>query len=131
MRVLDWNEFNICVETTSILYKKKDFCGVYGFPRGGLCLAVALSHSLNIPFLQKPKPGSLIVDDVYQTGSTLKRVRHIPGTTTFVWLSKVKPVWWDTLEVCDPAEWLVFPWENMKFAQQDKKVYKHSRRLMQ
>ena len=55
MRSLSWNEFDLCVKNITDLCFKKDFSGVFGFPRGGLCLAVAISHSLRIPLLNKPK----------------------------------------------------------------------------
>ena len=100
---------------------------MYGFPRGGLCLAVALSHSLNIPFLDDPKAGSLVVDDVYETGKTLSQVASIKNITTFVWFSKVEPQWWEAIQVVDPKEWLIFPWENHKLAEKDKRIYEYSR----
>lgn len=70
--------------------KIKKFEGVYGFPRGGLCLAVALSHSLELPLLEEPKNNSLIIDDIYDTGYTLEKIKHIKGSETHVWVSKKK-----------------------------------------
>ncbi len=127
MRLLSWDEFNHCVKTITDLCVKKDFSGVYGFPRGGLCLAVAISHSLRIPLLNKPQPNSLVVDDVYETGQTLKQVKDIPGVTAFVWLSKVEVKWWKAIEICDAEEWLVFPWENPAFAEQEKMLFNLTR----
>ena len=127
MKILSWDEFNSCINRITIECKKKRFSGVYGFPRGGLCLAVALSHSMKVPFLDKLKPGCLVVDDVYETGETLKQVLDIPNTTTFVWYSKVKPNWWKAVEVSNSDEWLVFPWENTEFAEEDMKLYQRIR----
>ncbi len=127
MRILSWNEFNLCVEKISDRCKYKKFTGVYGIPRGGLCLAVAISHSLKIPFLDKPKPGSLIVDDVYETGLTLSTFRQIPDITIFVWLSKSSPEWWEAVEFCDPEQWLVFPWEDQESVDKDKINYQNDR----
>ena len=107
--------------------KHKQFSGVYGFPRGGLCLAVAMSHSLNIPFLEQLKAGCLVVDDVYETGKTLNQVLEVPDTTTFVWHSKVTPQWWNAVEVSHPHEWLVFPWETRDRSKADLKAYQISR----
>ena len=45
--------------------------GVYGLPRGGLVLAVMLSHKLSIPMLMSPTPGCLIVDDICDSGESL------------------------------------------------------------
>ena len=127
MRLLGWDEFNSCVNSITNECKNKQFSGVYGFPRGGLCLAVALSHALNIPLLEEIKPGCLVVDDVYETGKTLNQVLVVPNTTTFVWYSKVQPQWWNAIEITHPDEWLVFPWENRDRAAEDMKAYQSSR----
>ena len=105
----------------------KDFTGVYGFPRVGLCLAVALSHSLQIPLLTKPESNSLIIDDIYETGTTLNSIRDLPGISAFVWISKVHPVWWNSIEIIESNEWIVFPWENIDYAFSDQIEYKLSR----
>tara|TARA_Y100001968_G_scaffold104788_1_gene94720 strand:+ start:755 stop:1141 length:387 start_codon:yes stop_codon:yes gene_type:complete len=128
MRKLRWEEFDYCVEQIVQHCSKKNFCGVYGFPRGGLCLAVALSHSLDIPFLQSPQKGSLVVDDVYETGQTLSEVSQKKDITAFVWFSKVQPQWWNAVHIIDPEEWIVFPWEDQKLAKDDQKNYWLSRR---
>ena len=127
MRMLSWDQFNSCVESITHACSEKELCGVYGFPRGGLCLAVALSHSLNIPFLDQPKPGSLVVDDVYETGMTLSREFDTPEIIIFVWMSKVQPDYWNAVEVCDPHEWLIFPWENCQLGEKDEESYRLSR----
>ena len=131
MRILSWNEFNSCIKLITHACKDNDFSGVYGFPRGGLCLAVALSHSMNIPLLEGIRPGCLVVDDVYETGKTLNEVLEIPNTTTFVWHSKVQPQWWNAVETSQPNDWLVFPWENKARAEEDRKAYQSSRNRSQ
>ena len=131
MRILSWNEFNSCIKLITDACQDKQFYGVYGFPRGGLCLAVALSHSINIPLLEKIKPGCLVVDDIYETGKTLNQLLVVPNTTTFVWYSKVQPQWWNAIEITHPDEWLVFPWENRARAAEDMKAYQNSRNRSQ
>ena len=129
MRLLSWDEFNQCIYGFTKLLNDQEFSGVYGFPRGGLCLAVALSHSLNIPLLNKPETGSLVVDDIYETGTTLNSVRDLPGSIAIVWISKTQPTWWHSMEVIDSQEWLIFPWENATLAKADEKAYRISRGL--
>ncbi len=128
MRVLKWDEFNSCIKSITSSCKDKNFSGVYGIPRGGLCLAVALSHSLDIPLVTEITSGCLVVDDVYETGKTLSRILTIPNTTTFVWFSKVTPQWWNAVEIVSSDEWLIFPWENKDRAEEDMKAYQLSRR---
>ena len=96
MHKLSWKEFDECIISISNQCKENNFEGVYGFPRGGLCLAVALSHSLGLPLLEEPINNSLIVDDIYDTGHTLEKVKHIKGSETHVWVSKKKPTWWNS-----------------------------------
>ena len=127
MRMLSWHEFNYCIQRITSACKQKQFSGVYGFPRGGLCLAVALSHAMNIPLLEEIKPGCLVVDDVYETGKTLNKALSIPDTTSFVWYSKMRPQWWNAIEVSNPEEWIVFPWENNAHVEEDLKAYQISR----
>ena len=131
MKILSWKDFDSCINSITSACKDKQYAGVYGFPRGGLCLAVALSHSLNIPYLNELKPGCLVVDDVYETGKTLNKVLDLPDTTSFVWYSKVKPKWWNAIEVSNHDEWLVFPWENSSNAEKDMKAYQVSRNQSQ
>ena len=71
------------------------FSSIYGVPRGGLCLAVALSHKLNIKITQNPMKNSLIVDDIFDTGLTLNSFKNIEGANFFVLFSKVEPTWWN------------------------------------
>ncbi len=127
MRYLSWEEFNDCVAMIGQSCLEKEFTGVYGFPRGGLCLAVALSHLLKTPLLKEPQAGCLVVDDIYETGTTLRTVRELPGIFVFVWVSKVVPGWWHAIEVTDSQEWVVFPWEKISFAGSDEQSYKRSR----
>jgi len=44
---------------------------VYGIPRSGIPLAVALAYKLNIPLVQKPDEKSLVADDYIDTSKTI------------------------------------------------------------
>ena len=127
MNKLNWIEFDQCVYSIYKKCKNKKFEGVYGFPRGGLCLAVALSHSLVLPLLDKPKQNSLIVDDIYDTGHTLEKIKNIKGSETHVWVSKKKPLWWNSHRYIKDNEWIIFPWESINAATKDRDLYYKSR----
>ena len=79
-----WTDFDKGVDHIANKCKFLDFSGIYGVPRGGLCLAVALSHKLKINLISEPKKNSLIVDDVYETGITLNAFKGIEGAKFFV-----------------------------------------------
>ena len=96
-----------------IIKTGKKFDGVWGPARGGLPLAVCLSHRLNLPFLLKPKSkNTLIVDDIADTGKTLKKFAgkgYFIATWFYHRQSKVVPQVWIREKKDD---WIVFPWES-------------------
>ena len=117
------SEFDKGVEHIYNKCKFIEFSGIYGVPRGGLCLAVALSHKLKINLISKPIKNSLIVDDIYETGITLNNFKNIEGAMFFVLFSKIKPIWWNTVHISEKSEWIVFPWENAANFQNDRDEY--------
>ncbi|MBW3043892.1 phosphoribosyltransferase [Prochlorococcus marinus] len=124
-----WSEFDKSVEHIAKKCKFLEFSGIYGVPRGGLCLAVALSHKLKINLISEPIKNSLIVDDVYETGITLKAFKDIEGAMFFVLFSKIKPTWWNTVHISEKREWIVFPWEETLNLQRDRNEYTKKRGL--
>ena len=124
-----WSQFDKSVEHIANKCKYLEFSGIYGVPRGGLCLAVALSHKLKINLISKPIKNSLIVDDVYETGITLKTFKDLEGARFFVLFSKIKPTWWDTVFISEKSEWIVFPWENSLNITSDRNEYIKKRGL--
>ena len=92
---------------------------IYGLPRGGLPIAVELSHRLNLPLLMNyydrkvvTDKQILIVDDIADTGHTLnhykKEERNIIVTLHFHEQSIVRPDFY-----CEEKgdKWIVYPWE--------------------
>tara|TARA_B100000941_G_C28485438_1_gene544704 strand:+ start:771 stop:1166 length:396 start_codon:yes stop_codon:yes gene_type:complete len=129
LRYFTWNEFDKSIEFIANKSKIWKLSGIYGVPRGGLCLAVALSHKLNIKIIDKPQKNSLIVDDIYETGHTLNNFKNIEGVNIFVLFSKKKPTWWNTVNLSQKNEWIVFPWENKENVLLDQSEYKLKRGL--
>ena len=124
-----WSEFDKSVEQIANKCRFKDFSGIYGVPRGGLCLAVALSHKLKIELISQPIKNSLIVDDVYETGITLNTFKNIEGAKFFVLFSKQNPTWWNSVYISEKSDWIVFPWENNLNTQIDRNNYSKKRGL--
>ena len=128
-RHFTWNEFDKGVDYIANQCKLLKLSGIYGIPRGGLCLAVALSHKLNIQLIEKPLKNSLIVDDVFETGITLSNFRNIEGANFFVLVSKKKPIWWNTVTLTNSKEWIVFPWEDKKNELKEELEFQRKRGL--
>ena len=128
MKELSWQQFDRAVSSLAQQCRGRACSGVFGVPRGGLCLAVGLSHALDIPLLLMPTADALIVDDVYETGRTLDAFHAQFSEACFaVWVSKCPPRWWTTVELSGADEWLVFPWENAERASADEAAYIASR----
>ena len=121
-RYFTWSEFDKSVNYIAERCKFWKLSGIYGVPRGGLCLAVALSHKLNVQIIERPLKNSLIVDDVFETGLTLNNFKNIEGANFFVLFSKKEPIWWNTVNLSQRQEWVVFPWENKEKALIEKKI---------
>ena len=124
-----WSEFDKSVDHIANKCKFIEFSGIYGVPRGGLCLAVALSHKLKIELISEPIKNSLIVDDVYETGITLNNFKDIEGAMFFVLFSKIQPTWWNAVFISKKNQWIVFPWENTLNSKIDRKEYIEKRGL--
>ena len=105
---------NILVD--DIKSKKLTFTGVYGLPRGGLVIAVLLSHKLNIPLLLAPCNNCIIVDDIADSGKSLCHFtendtqfnKYYISTMFYHPRSIVKPNFY-LYEKDD--KWVIFPWE--------------------
>ena len=128
-KYFSWSEFDKSVDYIANECKTLKITGIYGVPRGGLCLAVALSHKLNVQLIEKPIKSSLIVDDIFETGFTLSNYKNIKGAFFFVLVSKKKPIWWKTVNLSLKEEWIVFPWEDKDNKLNDEKEYKSKRGL--
>ena len=129
IKYFTWSEFDESVEHIAKECEFLEFSGIYGVPRGGLCLAVALSHKLKIKLISEPIKNSLIVDDIYETGITLENFKDLEGTMFFVLFSKIKPKWWNTVNISEKKEWIVFPWENTINFKNDRNEYMKKRGL--
>ncbi len=120
---LTWDTFDAEVDMMvgrihAHLNPHKHCPGVYGEPRGGLTLAVVLSHRLRLPFLQEPEDGMVWCDDIVDSGHTLRQIQSQ--------YQEVIPVAlvWNRAPFCtaplaiggflkQPASaWYVFPWED-------------------
>ena len=111
---ISWKEIDNFVEEVSLIIEDKwevEYTGVYGPPRGGLTLAVMFSHRLSLPLLATPSIGCLIVDDIADSGVTLKKYADDYDIITVAYHNdcSFEPKWFKYEKIDD--DWVVFPWE--------------------
>jgi len=116
-----WKEFDAgCRHLAKrILQSKYRFYGIYGIPRGGLIVAVRLSHLLNLPIhmhnpiLSKTNPKHvLICDDISDSGKTLipyKNAGYKIATLHFRNITEVEPDFFYIY--IGHKKWIIYLWE--------------------
>ena len=74
-----WDDISVLVEElcNTIAMSGIRIKSVTGIERGGLIPAVMISHKLSIPYVTKINKDTLVVDDICDTGETLKRIVEI------------------------------------------------------
>lgn len=106
-------------------YFHLDECpGIFTFPRGGLILATLLSYEIDKPILMNPEPGCIIIDDIIDTGITMKKYSDLMNeknyfiTAMFMKDNQLAEeaefqCFCDYFEYVKKDEWIVYPWEDM------------------
>lgn len=117
LKHITYKMFSNAVERLAqkILNSKTKYNNIYAIPRGGLVLGVYLSHRLRLPMISSEQlinNKTLIVDDICDTGMTLKR---FPNNQKVVVVTKSAG-----LDTCPDLMysygvanhiWIRFPWE--------------------
>ena len=120
-KFITWDEYDDMVNKIAVYIKhisKEEIGAVYGLPRGGLPIAVSLSHSLGLPLLMDyydrkivTDKKILVVDDIADTGNTLRDFEsphNIICTLHYHEDSIVLPNYYINLK---GDKWIVYPWE--------------------
>jgi len=108
-----WEDFEHDIPELVLEIKKfkREFNGIYAIPRGGLVLAVELSHMLDLPIILGGVTNrTLVLDDVADTGSTLIPLKERNATIATIFFkpwSKVEPDIW----LRKTKRYIIFPWE--------------------
>ena len=117
---ISWEGYDSYIDSITNWVKTSDLNlgAVYGLPRGGLPIAVSLSHRLHLPLLMDyydrkivTDKKILVVDDIADTGHTLKdfeNKHNIICTFHYHEQSIIEPDYWIHKKDDD---WIVYPWE--------------------
>lgn len=130
--VFTWADFEEAARTLALhFYAKGQITHVVGVPRGGLCLAVKLSHMLNVPMElypnAVPERSTLIVDDIWDTGATMADYRRFKHRA--VWVAKGETDGVACAMTVHRDLWVTFPWENPKQAERERADFVFRRSL--
>lgn len=113
-----WHDVDKFVYNVTAEYP--NITGVYGLPRGGLTLAVMISHRLGVPMLASPCKGCLIVDDICDSGESLLHyvnnssdpdARNDYIIATMYYKENKLNIVPDYYQHEKGDKWIVFPWE--------------------
>lgn len=110
---LSWDDVNDLVDTLceKIITEQPNIDSVFGLKRGGLIPAVIVSHKLGLPWSDVMLPNTLVIDDICDTGVTLKNavgvytavLHYKPHTSCY------KPNIYAQIHKGD--EFIYYPWE--------------------
>lgn len=83
-------------------------------PRGGLPIAICLSHKLQIPYINiesiNKQSNILLIDDIADTGRTVARL-NFKWKTFATWFYCERSIIVPNIFFETTKEWVVFPWE--------------------
>ena len=108
---LSWEDINVLVEDLcdTIASSGAQITSITGIKRGGLIPAVMISHKLSIPYVDRINKDTLVVDDICDTGETLKKsIAMYTATLHYKPTAGFTPDFYSK-EV--GTEWIVYPWE--------------------
>lgn len=108
---LSWDDINILVEDlcNTIASSGVQVNSITGIERGGLIPAVMISHKLSIPYVSRINKDTLVVDDICDTGETLKNTIGMYTATLHYKPTAIFTPDFYSKEV--GTEWIVYPWE--------------------
>ena len=108
-----WQEIGNMIEKLISRIKELNlkYDGVYGIPKGGLPIAVAVANHLNLPMLLNPTENTLVIDDISDTGKTLTNIKSkvIGCLFSSSWTTVIPDVF---VEIkISKEDWIIYPWE--------------------
>ena len=110
---LTYADVRIQADRVAERWRDKSIASVYGVPRGGVAPAMMVAARLGVPIVDEPKPSTLVVDDIIDSGATWRRyhARGLAFDAVYCTMSG-RSVGHNMDPFVVPADtWVVFPWE--------------------
>lgn len=104
-------EVSFYVEYLASIIPIEKYNSIYAVPNGGYIIAIILSNLLRIPLVIKPEKKTLIVDDLIDSGKTMKLFPENDKAVLYVKNKRYDEV---TYYAEITNNWLIFPWEIKK-----------------
>ncbi|MBI4087388.1 MAG: hypothetical protein HY434_00970 [Candidatus Liptonbacteria bacterium] len=123
-----WRQFDEDAKKMAAWAKDRNFSGVYGIPRGGLVIAVKLSHLMNTPLVLSREDitrRTLIVDDIIDGGGTVRRLMASLGQgfeVASIYFNKAAVDATPSFFAREKKRWVIFPWETEETSRYDGTV---------
>lgn len=122
-----WQKFDLDCKKIAAWAQGRHIKNIYGIPRGGLVIAVKLSHLLDIPLVLNRDDisgSTLIVDDIIDEGNTIERLLAVIGehhhiASIFYNKSAKRAPHFFARE---KKNWVVFPWETNATSKYDQTI---------
>ena len=107
------------VATLAAKIDASKYTGIYGIPRGGVPVALELSKHLNLPVVGEPTKGTLIADDLIDSGRTLAAY---PNNDTAVIYRKKNSPKNETYYAREVDGWIVFFYDKADYDLEDNVI---------
>jgi hypoxanthine phosphoribosyltransferase len=127
--IYTWDDFDSDCENLRRKLLPLEPYSIFGIKRGGLVVAIRLSHLSGMPFVDHVKNDTVIVDDICQTGRTFDAVTHFLGpgfdykASAALWVVKeeyARPTYW--IRIKSTNTWVQFPWETKESSKYDMTI---------
>lgn len=110
---ISWDEIHRLVRILAdkVRHDLPNIDSIYGIPRGGLVPATLLMHELDLKWSNVMLPNTLVVDDICDSGKTIKDSIGIYTATLYTKQSAIAQPTISAVTLLNESQWLVFPWE--------------------
>lgn len=106
--VVNWVGFEAEADTLAARWRDTPLDGVWGIPTGGCCVALHVAKQLGLPIVDAPVGNILVVDDLIDSGRTMRDYIDGPHDALFRKPHSPADIAPNALEL---DGWVQFPWE--------------------